>query len=384
MSMALLAPLGLAALLALLVPLVIHLIRRPQHEIIDFAALRWVGERMRPRRRLQFDDLWLLIVRLLLIAAIALLLASPVLDRDWRGAREWVVVAPGIEAAQAHGAATGVAADAQWRWLSPGFPSIDSGRVDANVETASLLRELDATLDGRDRMVVVVPALLDGLDGEPIVLARKVDWRIVDEAVVDSELPVPAPIRVAVRYPADAAPALRYLRAMIAAWNAPVPDHYVADLQTIDAPLADGTDWLIWLGGTWPPAIDAWIAAGGTVLSPATEPPTDAIPVWRNGHGATIATAQRQGAGHRITFLHEFNPASFAPILDGDFPERMRELLVGAELAPARADASSVTPSVEPSRAAAPVFPLDDIVIVLIVLLFLLERWLATRRRSFA
>ncbi len=384
MSVALLAPLGLAALAALLVPLLIHLIRRPQHVVINFAALRWVGERMRPRRRLQFDDLMLLIVRLLLIAASALLLASPVLDRDWRGVREWVVVVPGIEAAQARDAVTGLGADAEWRWLSPGFPSIDSARIDADIGTASLLRELDAVIDTRDRIVVIVPATVDGLDGERLVLSREVEWKVVDTSAVDTEPSQPTPIRVAVRYPAEATSALRYLRAMIAAWNVPVSDRYVADLHPVDVPLPDGTEWLIWLGGAWPAAIDAWVAAGGRVVTRMVEPTPDAIPVWRDGRGATIATAQRQGAGVRISFLHAFDPASFAPILDADFPERMRELLVGVEPAPARADASSVRPSVDPARTAVAVFPLDDIVIVLIVLLFLLERWLATRRRAFA
>ena len=63
MSLSLLLPLGLAALAALVVPILIHLVRRPEHQLIDFAALRWLSERVRPRRRLRFEDPWLLLAR---------------------------------------------------------------------------------------------------------------------------------------------------------------------------------------------------------------------------------------------------------------------------------------------------------------------------------
>ncbi len=41
----LLAPLGLAALAAMLVPLVIHLLRRPEDRVLPFAAWRYLLER---------------------------------------------------------------------------------------------------------------------------------------------------------------------------------------------------------------------------------------------------------------------------------------------------------------------------------------------------
>ncbi|PBS16923.1 hypothetical protein CMZ81_01460, partial [Lysobacteraceae bacterium NML93-0793] len=79
MSVGLLAPLGLAALAAWLLPLLLHLARRDATRPTPFAALRFLREKPRPRRRLRFDDWPLLLVRLALLALLALWLAWPVL-----------------------------------------------------------------------------------------------------------------------------------------------------------------------------------------------------------------------------------------------------------------------------------------------------------------
>ena len=44
------APIGLAALLALALPILVHLIRRAEEREVQFAALRWISERAGPRR----------------------------------------------------------------------------------------------------------------------------------------------------------------------------------------------------------------------------------------------------------------------------------------------------------------------------------------------
>jgi len=79
MNAALLLPMALAALAALALPLLIHLARRSEQRPTVFAALRWLREKPRPRSRLRFDEWPLLLLRLLLLAALALLLAKPVL-----------------------------------------------------------------------------------------------------------------------------------------------------------------------------------------------------------------------------------------------------------------------------------------------------------------
>jgi hypothetical protein len=96
MSPALLFPLGLLALAALAIPLVIHISRRTETRTVAFAALAWLEERPKPRRRLRLDELWLLAARVLMLTLLALLLAQPVLwgsvDR-----RAVVAIAPGVD-----------------------------------------------------------------------------------------------------------------------------------------------------------------------------------------------------------------------------------------------------------------------------------------------
>ncbi len=56
MAMGLLFPAALAALVALIVPLVIHIARRSEQQPTDFAALRWLNPRPKRRRRLRIDE----------------------------------------------------------------------------------------------------------------------------------------------------------------------------------------------------------------------------------------------------------------------------------------------------------------------------------------
>ena len=94
MAMGLLFPAALAALVALIVPLVIHIARRSEQQPTNFAALRWLRQKPRPRSRLRFDEWPLLLLRLLLLALVALFLARPVL---WGAADQspYVAVVPG-------------------------------------------------------------------------------------------------------------------------------------------------------------------------------------------------------------------------------------------------------------------------------------------------
>src|SRR5690606_6423107 len=138
MNPLLLFPAGLATLAELALPLLIHLTRRQQQRPTVFAALRWLQARPRPRRRIRVDEAWLLAVRRLVVALLALLLAQPallgVVDE-----RPGLLVAPGVEDAALVAARSDPAVDA--RWLAPGFPSLEEAAPVGGVATASLLRE---------------------------------------------------------------------------------------------------------------------------------------------------------------------------------------------------------------------------------------------------
>ncbi|MEO6688479.1 MAG: BatA domain-containing protein [Dokdonella sp.] len=386
MSFSLLAPLGLAALAALALPLLIHLIRRLELKTTDFAALRWISERETPRRRLRFERPWLLLLRLLLLALLAFLLARPVMTEPAVPTRARIVVAPDVDRASAVAAIGNAAAD--WRWLAPGFPSLDVVPPAGTVPLASLLRELDADLPAASALTIVVPSELAGLDGERLHLGRKVDWRVLPGVIASSAPTVAnASIRMAVRYATESESSLRYLRAVVAAWNAREPGRYDLDAQPLSAPIDDNERWLIWLGAKLPVATERWIEQGGTaVLADHPEPHGDAV--WRDADGNALAQRYASGRG-RIVALHgALTPQALPILLDADFPDRLLAVMREAPPAPTRAYAQAMQPLQEVVSASDTKFapggarPLDAWLAVLIAGLFLLERLLATRSHA--
>lgn len=384
MSFALLAPLGLAALAALVLPIVIHLVRRIALRTTEFAALRWISERIRPRRRLRFERPWLLLLRLSLLALFALLLARPILTEPSIAKPAWVVVAPGSELGAARGAVS--IDNAEWHWLAPGFPPIESPVPSASVPIASLLREIDADLPGDAKLAVVVPEEIAGLDGERPALSRDVDWHVVPgHMAADAASQSRGPIELAVRYAPSAEPMLKYLRAAAAALDARGSTRITLDAQPEDVALSGSARELVWLGSDLPPAIKSWVEAGGIALV-ETQPRAAGAPVWRDADGDVLARAQPLGSGRLVTLSAAFSPQGLPALLDADFPQHLFDLLHGPQAAPTRAPASELRPkhgtSTTPSAMRTSAKPLDPWLVLLIASLFLIERVVATRPRA--
>lgn len=385
--MLLLAPLGLLALFALVIPFVLHLVRRQQLTDTEFAALRWISLRTQPQRHLRIERPWLLLLRLLLLALLALLLAQPVLesksvDRD----ADWVVVAPGADLAAARSRIGGAG---EWRWLAPGFPSLDAQLASAPTPTASLLRELDAQLPAGRKLSLVVPEQLDGLDGERVQLAHAFDW-IVVPGQSPAVATMPAEKRqLFVRFDADQAAGLDYLRAAVAAWNVRVPACCTLDAQSLATPLPADARWLVWLGADLPADVTAWVEQGGVALvAPQAAKDGDANVLWRDRGGTPLAYEHSRGAGRLISLSGRLDPAQMPLLLDDDFAQRLFDALRGPTPAPTRASAAAVEPLHAAAAAASDVRQVgralrafDPWLALLISALLLAERWLATRRR---
>lgn len=388
MNLALLAPLGLLALAALALPVLLHLVRRLELTTTEFAALRWISERIRPQRRLRIERPWLLLLRLCLLTLLALLLARPAWNSDAPLARSWIAVVPGASLAEAR-AVLGHA-NGEWHWLAPGFPPIDQAPPTGAIATASLLRELDARLPSGARISVVAPQQVRGLDGERPRLTHAVDWRVVSGQMPAEAPDAAAAVTLAVRHTADAEPSLRWLRDAIAVWNREEPGRYRLDAQPVSAPLPALDAWLVWLAPPTP-ALKHWLDRGGRALAihPADGlPGGDAgEPIWRSADGHVLARRSMSGNGQRITLAGTFTPADLPILLDADFPQRLRDALAPPAAAPTSATASALQPlagDAQPSIAmtATPQSwrPLDAWLALLIAALFVLERMVATRR----
>ncbi|HEX4852822.1 BatA domain-containing protein [Arenimonas sp.] len=383
MSLGLLAPAGLWALAALALPLLVHLARRDEQKPTAFAALRWLAARLKPRQKLRFEEWLLLALRLLLVAGLALLLARPVLHGAGAGV-PWLVVMPGADTAQM----PTLPDDAERRWLAPGFPPLTDAPPSPPVASASLLRELDATLPAGTAITVLATERFDGADGEPVRLSRRVDWRVVAGAPAEAKRAADPPFKLAVRHGGDDTPGLRYLGAAALAWSpdaATAPD-IAPDIAAADAALADDTRHLAWLApGPLPPAIRTWIEGGGRALISADAEwplPEDGQPAWHDASGEPRARRAALGQGLVLQLAVPLSPASLPELLEPGFPDTVRNLLQAPPPAPQRAVAAAYAP-----RPGGPGFPetpreLTTPLLWLLLALFALERWLATGRRG--
>jgi len=377
-SLALLAPLGLAALAALALPLWIHLVRRLELVRVEFAALRWISPRARPERRIRIQRPWLLLVRLLLLALLALLLAQPVWQRGGTRASAWIVLAPGVNPV---GARAAVASDGEWHWLSPGFPALGTGAPPSAGASASLLRELDATLAKDTPLTVIVPERVEGLDGERPRLVRPVEWRVVPGRM-PARPPGPAlPRTLALRLAPDQAPSATYVEAAVAVWNLAAPGRYTLDAAPAGQAVPPTADWLVWLAPP-APALDRWLEQGGTALVVGAGPAAGAS-LWPDAHGRPLASASRQGAGRLVTLAGALAPHDLPALLDADFPQRLHAALAGPPPAPTAAGATALRPTLDPGMAGEALPPrhsvhsLDAWLVALIAATFLLERLIA-------
>ena len=382
MSLGLLAPLGLAALAALAVPILIHLVRQLELIQVEFAALRWLNERDRAQRRLRFERPWLLLLRLLLLSLLAFLLARPVWFEEPADAHAWVVAVPSIGLSEVMGIPHEGAVER--RWLAPGFPRIEEPISHSTIPISSLLRELDARLAPEIALSVVLPETLQGIDGERPRLSHRVDWHIVAGDMSSAAKESTRAIHVAVRYRAEEAASLGYLRAIEKAWNHTAPGRYRLDIQPLGAPIPETIDWLFWLAPS-SPALEHWLERGGVALLSNADD-ADGVPLWRDRGGRVVARMNRRNGGRLITLAGALLPAELSILVEADFPERLLRALEGAAPAPTAADARvlQLAGSTDPTLTSRPMLrtprPLDSGLIVLIAIVFLGERLLSSHR----
>ncbi len=370
MTPGLLFPMALAALAAIIVPLVIHIARKSEQHPTDFAALRWLRQKPRPRSRLRFDEWPLLLLRISLVALVALFLAAPVLF-DATGGRPYVAIVPGADL-------TGVALN-EARWIAPGFPRANEPAPTGEQPTASLIRQLDAELPHDTALTIIVPQTMSGADADRLHLSRKVTWRIV-KGVSPYREPQKAPASpLIIRHDGDHGSELRYLSAVSRAWrDGPV------DIGDLDLPVSRTSMTLAWLsGGTVPTKVLERVQAGGIALLPQ-----DALlpnrstpaPIWRDADSAPIAEAISFGRGRLIRFIRPLKPEAIPILLDPGFPEELRAVIQTPSAAPTRVMAKDYAPdTISRNFDPAPI-DLHPWIALCIAILFAVERWAAMRR----
>jgi hypothetical protein len=374
-----LLPTALLALAALLVPILIHLSRRSEPQRTEFAALRWLQARFQPKRQPVVQEWLLLLVRLLLLSALVFFLARPVIERE-PVPGQWWLLAPGLDAS----VLPAISGDdtIERRWLVPGFPALTE-TVNTNsksVSPSSLLRELDATLPAKARIRVWLPEQLQGLDAQRLQLSRKIDWQIVKQfPATYAPQPLPLP-----RWQSSAESVrdarLPFFRAAYRYWQTDADVAQALPHSNVDAAPAHGISWLRLSDKPLPAAALDWVRIGGqVVLMPGlARPPGEVQVLWRDESGAPVLAAQAYGQGRLLQWQQALRVENLPVLERADFAERLRAHLERLP-EPQRAFAVSQTPS-----SGLPVWPLMPQALApwlmwLIVALFAIERFLATR-----
>lgn len=398
MNLGLLLPSALIALLAMALPVLLHLVRQTEQERIEFAALRWLVARAQPRRRPRFNEWLLLILRLLLLALLAVWLAQPVLSGR-PDLRPWVVVDPAIDATKlaAH-MPTGTPKNAQLRSLATGFPPIEKSlpRSTASTSTSisSLLRELDSTLPERVALTVIIPEQFDATDAQRASLGRKITWLPVPGTSAFGSTTTSKPLRVAAYADAGHRAALPYLRATASAWATQAspqkPTDTLREITAVDA-LTDNDTHLLWLASARVQAKQQqWVRNGGVMLlaqdsTAASLDWNDAQVAWRDADGAPLALRRHDGKGVWLRMLMPFTPESMPALLEPEFPHALATLLEAKPPVATHAWADAYAPAVNPQAVHAAQSPrsLDSLLALLIAVLFGIERWFAMSMRRF-
>ena len=376
---------ALLGAVALIFPLLIHLLPRRQSLRRRFAALRFIGTHASPRRQRRISEWPLLLLRSALLALLLLWLAGPVW-RDWPGlGLHWRALWPGVSldaiaqlSTNAHQAAD------RSVWLKPGFPDASNGlaanapTVDpatpqttaisaAPNSTASLLRELSAKLPPGDRLSVFVPAELDGLDAGGLSLAREVHWQVLPSDQYSTGAAEPR--RLALRIEENAQVS-RWLSAALLAWESDPSLAVEIERGDSEQPIPADTSALIWLGDAPAPR---WQGAARPVLQIPNQVQAD------SGISDPLSRLRwRALAGGDARLAGPLNPEATPEVLDADFPQRLHRLVFARQPSPQRAPANSVHPGIDSSAIAATGLDLRPWLAVAIALLLLVERWLAS------
>jgi hypothetical protein len=354
------APAALTALVALAVPIVLHLWSRLTGRPLRVGTISWFAAAPPPvARRPKIEDIWLLLLRCGVIAALALALAEPY----WRSATP-----PRSDATWALVAAE-VAADSS---ATPLLDSLESSGADVRVLAKgpiwSLLREADYEAPVGTKFVVVAPNV--GADGERPRLRAETQWLVppLRRAERGTEARK-GERRVTIYSDASHRDDAKYVTAALRAAGEATGDRAVITQRDARV-VGTESDWIVWLADAEvPEAVLEQTRRGATLVT--------------SGDSASKGTT-REGLGRHIAFTGRFHPSSNDFVLQPAFPESMTVLWAGPQPEPVRPIAQS---QLVPARttARAPAAPaqrdLYHAFWLAAVVLFLVERVIAQRAR---
>ncbi len=375
-------PLGLAALLALTVPLVIHLLSRKPGKTVKVGSIRLLeSSESRRLKSLRLTDAPLLLLRALLLAALALLLAQPVWIEKKNDAQlkpsGWILIAPELlgrapDRQAEHFVDSLLSLGNELHLLAADFPSLKMtsggslGDLEADssepLHLWSLLREIDAILPANAPLWVFAPDRLALIRGERPTLKRPVQLRLIENKPADDRFEFPAnvdSIAITILYDPQRQEEARYVQTGLEA----VAEFGRMPVTITAQPLAEGSepirygDWIFRLSARPIPQdlLKQIEQQGACLLSDAATQEYERVEsvilmdgqssgapphlerraaakkigaaLWTDGFGEPLLECASIGKGRHYFFHSRFNPAWNELVLDAKFPEWLFSLL---------------------------------------------------------
>lgn len=255
------SPQWLWLLLALTVPLLIHLWRHSKTRQITFAAAHWLTEDLQQWRRFHLNNHWLLLLRLLIIALLALLLAEPLFKRETTAGPPLLLVDPRIEPVALNTFLTTELpefsrAPERILWLQAKPVAIAETRPAA----PELWRTLSVLADQpRFRHAhILLKDALNPTGHSALRISPHWQWHALDKSV---EKPIAPRVAIIGRAP-------DWLSPLFQALGAKLPQLSLQPLSANIPPSAKTIDWLIYnRAETLPDSLLNFIHAGGLLIS---------------------------------------------------------------------------------------------------------------------
>lgn len=300
------SPQWLWLLLVLLIPLLIHLLQRSAPREITFAAVHWL-QRRQPRswKRLQLRDTWLLCLRLLLLALLVALLATPLLEQR-EEAGPLLLVDPAVTLSELGAFTESKGPFAQILWLqAQPTPVADSDR--RVHDSWHSLSTLAAEPRYRRAHILLDPDTATGY--RALRYSPHWQWHTTASTGSDSiedHTPTPS-IAIIGEAPAWLAPALQQLGE---SGTARLEPQLLSDPGLLDP---QKFDWLLYnRPGLLPEAALSFVRAGGLLLSDSsvTNPETlNFVPLADDGGPSREAVAL--GRGSWLRYRGNWQDAAF-------------------------------------------------------------------------
>jgi hypothetical protein len=194
--MSFLNPIYLWALLGLLVPIAIHLWSKKEGKTIKVGSIELLREsESKQTSSIKPNELWLLLLRMLVISLVTLILAEPQLKLKSKNAAVTYLIEPSLlKLEKASSILNSIDDSGNIKLLMPNFPELTNINLE-NVTTKTpnywqLAEEMQNIAS--DSIVVYTKALASGFKGMRPSIHKNIEWILIDTEESIEKLPIKA------------------------------------------------------------------------------------------------------------------------------------------------------------------------------------------------